>query len=432
MTQLEAAVNNTLTEEMREAARLEGVDIGKVIDAIRAGKAVLPRNKKHFVKAPRVIGEGFLTKVNANVGTSYGYSSMEEELKKARIAVEAGADAVMVLSTWGKTREIRQRMVEMLPVPVGSVPIYDAAVRALETGRKVVEFSEADFLELFRQHAEDGVDFMTIHVGVTNRSLRYLRDSKRILKMVSRGGAIIAGWMIVNNAENPFYKYFDEVLDMAREYDVTLSLGDAMRPGAVMDATDPQQLEELFILGELVERARKRGVQVMVEGPGHVPLDQIEMNVKLMKRITSGTPIFLLGPLPTDRALGYDHVAAAIGGALAAYHGADFLCYVTPSEHLSLPTIEDVKEGVIVTKIAAIVADVAKGHPLAIKLEKKMAQARKRFDWDEMFSLAVHSERARYKIEKRPYVDKGCSMCGPFCALKIVEDYLCAEEFRPV
>lgn len=424
MTQMEMAKRGIISEEMRKVAEYENVEVETVREKVAQGKAVIPKNKAHKLTKPSVIGEGFSIKVNANIGTSKGFSSLDEEKEKAKVAIKYGADSIMVLSTWGNLRKIRRAIVEYSPIPVGSVPIYDSAVKSYELKKNVVDFSEEDFIEMVIAHAEDGIDFMTIHAGITQRVLDYIRKSKRILKLVSRGGSIIAGWMIKNNRENPFYRHFDKLLEIAKDYDITLSLGDGMRPGAVVDASDPQQFEELFILGELVERAREAGVQVMIEGPGHVPLNDIEMNVKLMKRIGKGAPIFLLGPLPTDRALGYDHIACAIGGALAGYYGADFLCYVTPAEHISLPTIEDVKEGVIASKIAAVIADVAKGNPKALDLERRMAIARRNLDWEEMFKLALDSELAKEKRAKRFYSDKECSMCGPFCAIKIAEEYL--------
>lgn len=424
MTQAEMARLGMISEEMRKVAEYENVEVEIVRQKIAQGKAVIPKNRIHKLDRPFIVGEGFSIKVNANIGTSKGFSSLDEEMEKARIAIEYGADSIMILSTWGNLREIRKAIVEYSPIPVGSVPIYDSAVKSYELKKSVVDFSEEDFIEMVIAHAEDGIDFMTIHVGITQRVLDYIRKSKRILKLVSRGGSIIAGWMIKNNKENPFYRHFDELLEIAKDYDITLSLGDGMRPGAVVDASDPQQFEELFILGELIERAKEAGVQVMVEGPGHVPLNDIEMNVKLMKKIGKGAPIFLLGPLPTDRALGYDHIASAIGGALAAYFGADFLCYVTPAEHLSLPTLEDVREGVIASKIAAITADLARGNSEALNLERKMAIARKNFDWEEMFKLAIAGNIAKEKRLRRPYEDEGCSMCGPFCAIKIAEEYL--------
>uniref|UniRef100_A0A7C4CDJ4 Phosphomethylpyrimidine synthase n=1 Tax=Fervidobacterium thailandense TaxID=1008305 RepID=A0A7C4CDJ4_9BACT len=422
MTQMELAKIGRISEEMRKVMLQEGVDERFLLEKLATGRAVLPKNKLHNVERPVIIGEGFSVKVNANIGTSMGYSSLEEELEKLNAALEAGTDTVMVLSTWGPLREMRRLIVQNSPVPVGSVPIYDSAVKAYTEKKNVVDFSEKDFIEMFKEHAEDGIDFMTIHVGITKRVLEKIKNSKRVLKIVSRGGAIITGWMIKNDKENPFYEHFDEILEIAREYDVTLSLGDGMRPGALVDATDPQQLDELFEMRELVERAHKKGVQVMLEGPGHVPLNEIEMNVRLMKKIGNGAPIFLLGPLPTDRGVGYDHIVSAVGGALAGYFGCDFLCYVTPAEHVSLPTVEDVREGVIAAKIAATIADVARGNPKALKLEREMAVARAKFDWERMFQLAISPERARKKFNERPYEEKGCSMCGPFCAIRIAQE----------
>lgn len=422
MTQMDLARSGTITEEMEVCAQYEEVSIQEILNKLASGKAVLPKNKYHDLKKPVVIGEGFSVKVNANIGTSKGYSSLEEEIEKMNVAIQAGADTVMILSTWGEIRQMRKELIKHCTVPVGSVPIYDSAVKAFREKKNVVDFSEKDFINMVLEHAEDGIDFMTIHVGINKKVLEKMRNSKRILRIVSRGGSIIVGWMIKNNKENPFYKHFDEILDIAKEYDITLSLGDGMRPGAIVDATDVQQLEELFEMSELVERCHEKGVQVMLEGPGHVPLNDIEVNVKLMKKVGKGAPIFLLGPLPTDRGVGYDHIVSAIGGALAGYYGCDFLCYVTPAEHVSLPTIEDVKEGVIASKIAATIADVAKGNKKALKLEKEMAIARSEFNWNEMFKLAIHSDKAREKYKQRPYEDKGCSMCGPFCAIKIAQE----------
>ncbi|MGC8955005.1 MAG: phosphomethylpyrimidine synthase ThiC [Fervidobacterium sp.] len=430
MTQMELARQGVISDEMRMCTKFEEIPESIVLDRLASGKAVLPKNKLHKIEKPMIVGEGFSVKVNANIGTSFGYSNLEEELQKLQIAVEAGSDAVMVLSTWGNLKEMRKIIVERSPIPVGSVPIYDSAVLSYRSGKNVVDFSEKDFIDMVRSHAEDGIDFMTIHVGITKRNLEKISDSKRVLKIVSRGGSIVVGWMIKNNKENPFYTHFDEILDIAHEYDITLSLGDGMRPGAVVDATDAQQLEELFVMSELVERAWKKGVQVMLEGPGHVPLNEVEMNVRLMKKAGKGAPIFLLGPLPTDRGVGYDHIVSAVGGALAGYYGCDFLCYVTPAEHVALPTVKDVKEGVIAAKIAATIADVARGNAKALKLEHKMAQARANFDWDKMFEIAINSERARNYLKNRPYEENGCSMCGPFCAIKITERYANKSESK--
>ncbi len=423
MTQAEMAKNRLLSKEMEFCIKNEDVSKEFVFEALSTGKAVIPKNKKHNVTKPIIIGEGFSIKVNANIGTSVGYSTFDEEIEKMNVALKAQTDTVMVLSTWGDLKDMRRHIVEMSPIPVGSVPIYDSAVISYSNGKNVVDFSEKDFINMVLSHAEDGIDFMTIHAGITNRTLQRLRNGNRILKMVSRGGAIITGWMLKNGKENPFYEHFDEILDIAHDYDVTISLGDGMRPGSIIDATDPQQIEELLEMQKLVERAWGKGVQVMIEGPGHVPLNEIEANVKLMKKIGKGAPIFLLGPLPTDRGVGYDHIVGAIGGALAGYFGCDFLCYVTPSEHVSLPDIEDVREGIVASRIAATVADVAKRSKRALELEKQMAVARVNFNWEKMFELAIDSRVALEKYSKRPYDDKGCSMCGPFCAIKVTEEF---------
>lgn len=423
MTQMEIAQKGISSEEMKRVAEHEEVDVEVIQQRLAYGKAVLPKNKLHKIEKPMIVGEGFTVKVNANIGTSQAFFSLEEEKEKARVAIEYGADSLMVLSTWGDLKEIRKAIIDLSAVPVGSVPIYDSAMKSYQLKKNVVDFSEKDFLNMVISHAEDGIDFMTIHAGITKKVLEHVKNSGRILNVVSRGGAIIAGWMIKNNKENPFYEYFDELLDIAKDYDITLSLGDGMRPGTVLDASDVQQFEELFVMRKLVEKAREKGVQVMLEGPGHIPLNEVELNVKFMKKIGEDAPIFLLGPLPTDRAMGYDHIACAIGGALAGYYGADFLCYVTPSEHISLPTIEDVREGVIASKIAAAIADLARGNRKAWRLEKQMALSRKNFNWEEMFKLSLGKDLARKKYKERPYLHEGCSMCGPFCAIKIVEEF---------
>ncbi|MBN1619901.1 phosphomethylpyrimidine synthase ThiC [candidate division WOR-3 bacterium] len=429
MTQIDKARTGESSPELLKACANEGLDAEHLRKNLAQGFSVLPKNRLHSLDFPKLIGKDCPVKVNVNIGTSKGYSSQTEEMAKAKISFEYGTDAIMILSTWGDLRGMRKELVELSPVPVGSVPIYDAAVKAFTENRKVIDFSEKDFLEMVLMHAEDGIDFMTIHVGITKDVLKKVKNSERILKVVSRGGAIVSGWMISNGLENPFYRNFDEILSIAKDYDVTLSLGDGMRPGAVADGTDPQQIEELFVLGELVEKARKAGVQVMVEGPGHLYLDQIEMNVKLAKRLTYDAPFFVLGPLVTDCAPGYDHIVGAIGGALAAYHGADFLCYVTPAEHVSLPDAEDVKEGLIVSKIAAQSANSARNFNTSVEKEILMAKARKAFDWEKEYALSVDKgEKARSLRERRPYDGEGCSMCGPFCALKILEDSFGKED----
>jgi len=423
MTIYEQAKKNIVTEEMEKAAVYEGCSTKEVLEKIKKGVAVLPRNKKHNLLTPRVIGKDFKVKVNVNIGTSKDYSTHEKEMEKAMLSFKYNTDAIMILSTWGELGEMRRDLVKRSPVPVGSVPLYDAAVKSYKEDKKVIDFSEKDFIKMVEDHAEDGIDFMTIHAGVTNAVLKKIEKSKRILKVVSRGGSIVSGWMLKNNKENPFYSNYDDILSIAREYDITLSLGDGMRPGAVVDGTDAQQLEELFELGDLVLRAREAGVQVMVEGPGHLSLNQIQMNIEIAKKITHNAPFFVLGPLVTDCAPGYDHIVSAIGGSLAGFYGADFLCYVTPAEHVSLPALEDVKQGLIVSKIAAQVADVAKGHPMALVKEKKMAQYRKEFNWDKQMPLTVdNGELLKKYKENRPFSGDGCSMCGPFCAIRISDE----------
>jgi len=428
LTQLQQARENKITDEMRKTAEYEKVDPEVIRQLIADGSAVLPKNIKHDVDAPKAVGKNLDVKVNVNIGTSMDYSSFEEEIVKAKVAFKYGTDAIMILSTWGDLRKMRREIVELSPVPVGSVPIYDAAVRSYRENKRVIDFSEGDFIEMFKEHAEDGIDFMTIHVGVTSDVVKRLKKTERILKIVSRGGSIVSGWMLENKLENPFYSHFDEILSIASEYDITLSLGDGMRPGAFVDGTDDLQLEELFVLGELVKKSRAAGVQVMVEGPGHLPIDQIEMNVRLAKKITDDAPFFVLGPLVTDCAPGYDHIVAAIGGAIASMHGTDFLCYVTPAEHVSLPTAEDVKEGLIVSKIAAQAVNASRKRKRAYEREKKMAVARKEFNWNEQMKLSLDKgEKLKQYREKRPYSEEGCSMCGPFCAIRIVDKYFDGE-----
>lgn len=426
MTQLENAKKGILTKQMKICAKNEELEIEQIMNSLIKGTAVIPANKNHTdLTSPSIIGKGYQIKVNANIGTSFGLVNLDEEVEKLRVAISAGADSVMDLSTWGNLREIRREILKNSTVPIGSVPIYSAAVKAYEAKKSIVDFSEKEFIDMVKEHAEDGIDFMTIHAGVTRNVLETTKKSKRIAKIVSRGGSIIAGWMIKNNKENPFFTHFEDILAIAKDYDVTLSLGDGLRPGAIIDSTDAPQISELLVLGELVERAREKGVQVMVEGPGHIFLDQIEANVVLEKSICKEAPFFVLGPIVTDIAPGYDHITSAIGGAMAAMYGADFLCYVTPNEHLGLPDVDDVKEGVIAAKIAAIAADLSRRNPVIMRRNREMALARTKFDWEKQFKLSLDPEIAKKKYNKRKIeIEKGCSMCGPFCALKITEEYL--------
>ncbi|NPV26553.1 MAG: phosphomethylpyrimidine synthase ThiC [Firmicutes bacterium] len=425
MTQLERARRGEITPQMEAVAAAESVSPAAVRDLVARGLVVIPCNKEHRGLVPCGIGKGLRTKINANLGTSQVFPDWRDEMVKLEIALAAGADAVMDLSTGGELKECRQQIIAHAPVPVGTVPIYEAAVRARLQHGAVVEMEADELFQVIAEQAAEGVDFITVHCGVTRQIVERLKIQPRLLGIVSRGGAIMAGWMLHRNEENPLYAQFDRLLDICRTYDVTLSLGDGLRPGCLEDATDHAQIEELMILGQLVQRAREAGVQVMVEGPGHVPLDQIEANVKLQKRLCFDAPFYVLGPLVTDIAAGYDHIAAAIGGALAAVAGADFLCYVTPSEHLGLPTAEDVREGVIASRIAAHAADYVKGISNARARDRAMAEARRSLNWERQLELALDPEKARrVRMERNPVPQEACSMCGDYCAIDLVNRYL--------
>lgn len=406
--------------EIEGVSKAEGIEPAKLAKLVKEGKVVIPSNPRHKGLRPCGIGEGLRVKVNANIGTSRDYVDLDEELEKLRVAVRYGADAVMDLSTGGDIGKIRRAILRRSRVPVGTVPIYEAACASSAKGG-FTGMSSDDIFRAIEQHAKDGVDFMTVHCGVTTQTVASLKKHERVTGVVSRGGAILIAWMRENGLENPLYEDYDHLLDLAREYQFVLSLGDGLRPGSVRDATDVPQLHELLVLSKLVERARKAGVQAMVEGPGHVPLNQIEANVRVEKVLCRGAPFYVLGPLVCDVGAGYDHIAGAIGGALAAYYGADFLCYVTPAEHLSLPTVDDVREGVVASKIAAHAADLARGRNIEWDLE--MSRARKAFDWQRMFSLSVDPERARERRARRGSKSpRVCSMCGDLCAMRIVDD----------
>jgi phosphomethylpyrimidine synthase len=421
--QMTEARRGVATGEMKKVARDEGKSIEQIVKALASGRVVIPRNVRRDNVEVKGIGEGLRTKINANVGTSPDYANVEDEVEKAKVAVKYGADTVMDLSVGGDIDEVRRRIIRAVIVPIGTVPIYQAGIEAAGRG-SVVDMSSDDIFDAIRKHAEDGVDFVTVHCGVTKAAVDALRRSGRLMDVVSRGGSFLAAWIIHNEKENPLYSEFDYLLELAREFDLTLSLGDGMRPGCLADASDRAQFQELLTLGELVERAWAKDVQVIVEGPGHLPLNHVEANVKLEKTICKGAPFYVLGPIVTDIAPGYDHIVGAIGGALAAWAGADFLCYVTGSEHVCLPTIEDVKEGVIAAKIAAHVADVVKG--IDVERDAAMARARKELNWEKQFELAIDPEKARELRRKRPpLLDPNvCAMCGKFCAIKMVDDYL--------
>ncbi|NYT12834.1 MAG: phosphomethylpyrimidine synthase ThiC [Methanomassiliicoccales archaeon] len=410
-----------VTERIRRAAEAEGLDPEYLRRQVASGRVVIPGNPIHSPR-PVGIGEGMLVKVNVNIGTSRDVPSLDNEIDKARVALRYGTDTLMDLSTGGDIDAIRRAILKEVDVPLGTVPIYQTGLKAARRSA-VVDMDEDDMFNGIELHAKDGVDFMTVHCGITKESVEWLKRSKRITDVVSRGGAFLTAWIIHNERENPLYENFDYLLEMAQEYDFTLSLGDGLRPGCIQDATDGPQIQELIILGDLVRRARENDVQVMVEGPGHVPMDQIAANVRVEKTICDGAPFYVLGPLVTDIAPGYDHIVGAIGGALAAYNGADFLCYVTPSEHLSLPTSEDVKEGLIASKIAAHVADLSRGKGMDRDLA--MSKARKALDWESMYREAVDPDKARaYRARGSTAEEEGCSMCGDVCAIRILKDYL--------
>lgn len=424
-TQMDAARKGILTREMEEVAKKERMDPGRLMELVGEGKVAIPANKRHACIEPNGIGSMLRTKINVNLGVSRDCREMEMELQKVHDAVRMGVESIMDLSSFGDTRTFRRRLTGECPAIIGTVPIYDAVVYY---HKPLKEITSREWLDIVRMHAEDGVDFMTIHVGINRRTADRFKENRRLTNIVSRGGSIIFAWMEMTGQENPFYKHYDEILEICREYDVTLSLGDACRPGCIEDASDLSQIEELVTLAELTRRAWEKDVQVIIEGPGHMPLDQIEANMKIQQTLCKGAPFYVLGPLVTDVAPGYDHITAAIGGALAAATGASFLCYVTPAEHLRLPDIQDVKEGIIASRIAAHAADIAKGIPGARDWDRAMSTARKRLDWDKMFELAIDPEKARaYREAARPEKEDTCSMCGNFCAIRNMNRILDGE-----
>ena len=426
-TQMQLAREGKVTDAMRHVAEEEHVAVETVRERVAKGTIAICANVNHLAQGnfqPRGVGEGLRTKINANIGTSSTFPEIAPELEKLDEAVKCGADAVMDLSTGSNIDESRRRIIGHSPIMVGTVPLYQATVRAIRDHGAVVEMTDDDILQTIEKQAKDGADFMTLHCGVTMAAIDQMRAEGRVMDIVSRGGSFIAGWMLHNEMENPLYTHFDDILDICEQYDVTLSLGDGMRPGCTADATDRAQLTELITLGGLVDRAWRRGVQVMVEGPGHVPFDQIASNMKLEKRLCHNAPFYVLGPLVTDVAPGYDHITSAIGGTMAAVSGADFLCYVTPAEHLALPTIEDVHTGVITARIAAHAADIVRGVPGAKEWDLAMAKARKQLDWEKQLELAIDPELAREKRGARNPKDEGaCSMCGDYCAVEIIRKY---------
>lgn len=418
MTQIDAARAGICTPEMKAVAAKEYKTPEEIRDAVAKGIIAIPANINHTTLDPEGVGEGLRTKVNVNLGISGDLMDEEMELEKARIALELGAEGIMDLSNHGKTREFRRKLLAMSSAMIGTVPMYDA-IGYLE--KPLIGITAQDFLDVIRAHAEDGVDFVTVHAGMNRRVIESFKETGRLMNIVSRGGSLIFAWMEATGNENPFYEHYDEVLEILHEYDVTISIGDAMRPGCTYDASDAGQIAELIEIGKLTKRAWDAGVQVMVEGPGHMALDEIAANMKMEKRLCHNAPFYVLGPLVTDIAPGYDHITAAIGGAVAASSGADFLCYVTPAEHLRLPDANDVREGLVATRIAAHAADIAKGIPHARDIDNRMSDARRRVDWEEMFSLALDPEKPRKYFESAPPSNEGtCTMCGKMCAVRTV------------
>ena len=424
-TQMDAAKKGIITEAMKIVAIKEGKPVEEIRVLVAEGKVAIPANKNHKSLSPEGVGQGLRTKINVNLGISKDCCDCEKELDKVRTALEMKAEAIMDLSNYGKTAEMRKTIVEMSTAMIGTVPIYDALGYY---DKDLKDLTAREFLDVVEKHGQDGVDFVTIHAGLNREAVETVKRNKRLTNVVSRGGSLLFAWMEMNNAENPFFEYYDELLDICEKYDITLSLGDALRPGSINDASDASQIKELITLGELTKRAWEKNVQVIIEGPGHMALNEIEANMIMQKRLCHGAPFYVLGPLVTDIAPGYDHITSAIGGAIAATYGADFLCYVTPAEHLRLPDLDDVKEGIIASRIAAHAADIAKGVPGAIDWDHKMDVARKKLDWEEMFELSIDPDKARrYRESSKPEKEDTCSMCGNFCAVKNMNRILDGE-----
>ncbi|MCX6554679.1 MAG: phosphomethylpyrimidine synthase ThiC [Candidatus Aminicenantes bacterium] len=423
MTQLENAKKGIITAEMKAVAAKETLENEKLLEAIAGGTAVIPANRNHKNLRPIGIGRGLKTKINANIGTSGDFAELDDEVEKLRMVLDCGCDTVMDLSTGGDITAIRRALLAQSTIPFGNVPVYEMMVDVPRQGKTFVSLEAPRMFDYIRRQAEDGVDFMTIHAGLTLKAIEKLKKKPRVAGIVSRGGSLLTGWMLHNHKENPFFEHFDQLLAIAREFDVTLSLGDGLRPGALADGSDWAQLEELLTLGELVQQAHRAGVQVMVEGPGHLPLQQIEMNIRLQKEVCAGAPFYVLGPVVTDVAPGYDHLTAAIGSAVAGAAGADFLCYVTPAEHLGLPDAQDVREGIMASRIAAHVADIAKGLDGALDWDRRMAAARCGLDWAEQEKLCIDPQKFRQIRERRGSQTDACSMCGEFCVYKVLKNY---------
>lgn len=425
-TQMEAAKKGIITPEMEIVAAKEDMNIDILCEKIARGEVCIPANIHHTALSPEGIGSGLRTKINVNLGISGDAKNYDIEMQKVKMSLDFGVEAIMDLSNYGKTNTFRTELIGMSPAMIGTVPMYDA-IGYLE--KDLLEITAKDFLKVVEAHAKEGVDFQTIHAGINKRAIEAFKRQGRLTNIVSRGGSLLFAWIEMTGNENPFYEYYDEVLEILREYDVTISLGDALRPGSINDSTDAGQIAELIELGNLAKRAWEKDVQVMIEGPGHMAMNEIAANMTLQKRICHNAPFYVLGPLVTDIAPGYDHITSAIGGAIAAANGADFLCYVTPAEHLRLPDVSDVKEGIVASKIAAHAADIAKGIPHARDIDNKMSDARRRVDWEEMFSYAIDEEKARRYFDSLPPADRHtCSMCGKMCAMRTTNKILAGEK----
>nr|WP_308565860.1 phosphomethylpyrimidine synthase ThiC [Peptostreptococcus stomatis] len=427
-TQMEAAKKGILTDQMKRVAEKEHMDPQLLMERVAQGKIAIPANVNHKSLLAEGVGLGLSTKINVNLGISRDCPDVDKELEKVKKAIDMKAEAIMDLSSFGKTEEFRKKLIAMSSAMIGTVPVYDAIGFY---DKELKDITADEFLDVVRKHAKDGVDFVTIHAGMNREAMKVFKRNKRITNIVSRGGSLMYAWMELNDAENPFFERYDELLDICQEYDLTLSLGDALRPGCINDATDACQIKELTTLGELTLRAWEKNVQVMIEGPGHMAIDEIEANVKLEKRLCHEAPFYVLGPIVTDVAPGYDHITSAIGGAIAAAAGVDFLCYVTPAEHLRLPDLDDMKEGIIATKIAAHAADIAKKLPRARDWDNKMAKARADIDWEAMFGLAMDEEKARkYRAESTPEHQDTCTMCGKMCSMRTMKKIMSGEDLN--
>lgn len=425
-TQMDAAKRGVITEQMKIVAAKEGKNPDEIRDLVAEGKVAIPANKNHITLSPEGVGQGLRTKINVNLGISKDCCDCDKELEKVRIALDMKAEAIMDLSNYGKTAEMRKTIVEMSTAMLGTVPIYDALGYY---DKDLKDITAEDFFEVVEKHGRDGVDFITVHAGLNREAVETVKRNKRLTNVVSRGGSLLFAWMEMNKAENPFFEHYDRLLDICEKYDITLSLGDALRPGSINDATDASQIKELITLGELTKRAWERNVQVIIEGPGHMAINEIEANMTLQKRLCHGAPFYVLGPIVTDVAPGYDHITSAIGGAIAATYGADFLCYVTPAEHLRLPNLDDMKEGIVASKIAAHAADIAKGIKGARNWDNEMSKARADIDWNKMFELALEPEKPkRYRAESKPHDEESCTMCGKMCSMRTMKKVLNGEE----